>query len=597
MKKVVLHIMYSLLLISLSHTEIDAQNGFKTIVTKGPITVGESFQVQYVLEDFGTDSEFFAPDFKEFRFVSGPNIYNGSEFGTRRNKKIKNIVYTLAALKPGKFIIPAASARIENKLIRGGQSYLNVISSTDAFTKIRKLNGGDMNDDTFLDAAEDVYAKIHRNLFIKVFVDKKTCFVGEPVTAVFKLFSRLNSKSDIVKNPGFYGFTVQDVINTGNKQADNIIIHGKEFDVHTIRKVQLYPLRAGRYTIDAMEVENKVKFSKSMVNKKAEQVIIEGVVPGDIDMVADKNSTIVESKMATEAVNIIVKPGPKKNKPSEYNGATGNFKIHSSLRKNELSKNEDTELIVTLSGKGNFTQLSAPLIDWPDGFEVFESKIIDSLDYNHSPMKGKREFHYQFISSIPGTYDLPEVAFCFFNTDSTIYKTIYTQPVQIKIRNATKSFGKVKEKNKNNPGRNSYSLGWLALFVSLAALVLVSYRRLFHKPAKTKPVPNIPEGPTISDILQSAFTFSAADNKTFYDILRNCIWNFFTLHFGLSGSDMNKSSLLNAMEQQKLDEKSKAGIMKILEQCENGLFSLSEDAVDKMALLEKTKDLMETIQK
>ena len=53
---------------------------------------------------------------------------------------------------------------------------------------------------------------------MKVLVDKRSCFVGEPVLATFKLYSRLESKSDIVKNPGFYGFTVQDMINLADKQ-------------------------------------------------------------------------------------------------------------------------------------------------------------------------------------------------------------------------------------------------------------------------------------------------------------------------------------------------------------------------------------------
>ena len=56
---------------------------------------------------------------------------------------------------------------------------------------------------------------------MKVLVDKRVCFVGEPVTAIFKLYSRLESKSDIVKNPGFYGFTVQDMINLDDKLTDS----------------------------------------------------------------------------------------------------------------------------------------------------------------------------------------------------------------------------------------------------------------------------------------------------------------------------------------------------------------------------------------
>ena len=38
-----------------------------------------------------------------------------------------------------------------------------------------------------------------------------------------------------------------------------------------VRKVQLYPLRHGIFNIDAMEVQNKVEFSKSAVSKKTER--------------------------------------------------------------------------------------------------------------------------------------------------------------------------------------------------------------------------------------------------------------------------------------------------------------------------------------
>ena len=73
------------------------------------------------------------------------------------------------------------------------------------------------------------------------------------------------------------------MINLADKLVTTENIKGKLFDVHTIRKVQLYPLQAGDFTIDEMEVKNKVEFSKSIVNKKTEQEIVEGVlnIPDD----------------------------------------------------------------------------------------------------------------------------------------------------------------------------------------------------------------------------------------------------------------------------------------------------------------------------
>lgn len=599
MKKVILHIILSLSLLTLSYTWGQAQKDFQTIVTQGPIVAGESFQVQYVLEDTDKDNEFFAPDFKEFRFVSGPNIYTGSAYGAGGTRKLKNIVYTLAAKRPGKFIIPGASARIENRLIKSGNVLLEVISKTEAYNLKKKPGDNqEKNEDNFLSSGEDPYAKIRRNLFMKVLVDKRTCFVGEPVTAIFKLYSRLDSKSDIVKNPGFYGFTVQDMINLDNRITSNETINGKEFDVHIVRKVQLYPLQAGLFTIDAMEVRNKVSFSKSAVSKKAEQEIIEGVFPHN-DIASDENTNVFENSMATEPVAISVKSTPQKNKPDEYNGATGNFKLAVSLQKNELSKNEEADLIIAISGKGNFTQLSAPVIRWPAGIEGFEPTVRDLLDHTQSPMNGKREFHFRFVSAKPGNYDLPSVSFSFFNPDTNNYKTVSSGSINVKITNSEKAFEKINAKESKADENKPYWALWVTggLVLAIAAMFIFLSRGRKRKKAVNSIgiAENNSNRPTVTEILQPADTFSDADNKTFYNILRNCIWDFFTVHFDLTGSKMNKSSLSIAMQQKGIDEKSKKTILEILDQCETGIFTNVEDTGDEKQLLEETKEVLQKI--
>ena len=571
-----------------------AQKGFQTIVTQGPVVTGESFQVQYVLEDMSKDNEFFAPDFKGFRFVSGPNIYTGSVYGTSGTKKLKNIVYTLEAINPGKFIIPGASARIENRLIKSGNVLLEVISKADAYSRIKKSGIQKINEDNFLNPGEDPYSKIRRNLFMKVLVDKRACFVGEPVTAIFKLYSRLDSKSDIVKNPGFYGFTVQDMINLENKQTSNETVNGKEFDVHIVRKVQLYPLQEGLFSIDAMEIQNKVRFSKSAVNKKAEQEIVEGVFP-DNEIATGENTVLFENSMSTEPIAITVKPTPQRNKPAEYNGATGEFKLAASVQKNELAKNEEGDLVITISGKGNFTQLSAPVIQWPKGIEGFEPTVTDVLDHTQSPMNGKREFHFRFVSVKPGNYKLPTVRFSFFNPDTNNYKTISSTLLNVKISNLEKVFEKAATKENKINKHKKHWVGWIAAGLLLATIFIFIVRGKNKKKVKAPVITETNNQRTVVEILQPAHIFSGADDKMFYNILRNCIWSFFTEYFGLTGSKMNKSSLLMAMQQKAIEEKNKNAIMNILEQCETGVFTDVESTGEKKKLLEETKEALEQI--
>jgi len=259
-----------------------SQISFKTIVPQQPIVAGESFQVQYVIEDGEKTMSVKPPVFSNYRFVAGPNIYMGSVSTVNGVKPLKNAVYTLEAIRPGKFNIPGASIIVNGRMIRSNDALIQVISKEEAVKKFNKENGINPSD-YFLRPGENAYEKIRQNLFVKVLVDKKSCYVGQPVLATFKLYSRLESKSDIVKNPGFYGFTVYDMVNLADKEMVTENVNGKLFDVHTIRKVQLYPLQSGVFTIDAMEVTNKVEFSKSSVNKKTEQEIDEGVVGRDVD--------------------------------------------------------------------------------------------------------------------------------------------------------------------------------------------------------------------------------------------------------------------------------------------------------------------------
>jgi BatD DUF11 like domain len=571
---------------------VRAQVTFQTMVTQGPVVAGESFQVQYVISELEKADEFFAPDFNQFLYVSGPNIYEASVLSANGAQKLKNIVYTLLAIRPGKFIIPGASARVGDKLIKSESVWLEVISKTDAAKKGR-IDVRETNSDYFLGPDEDPYEKIQRNLFMKVLVDKRACFVGEPVTATFKLYSRLESKSDIVKNPGLYGFTVQDMISLADRLATTETINGKKFDVHVVRKVQLYPLQQGVFNIDAMEVRNKVEFSKSAVSKKTEQEIAEGIFSHD--EVADRSNTVVyENNMSTEPIAITVKPTPAKSKPVDYTGATGNFRISAFLEKNWLAKNEEGDLIITISGKGNFTQLSAPVIQWPAGIEGFEPTVTDSLDHEHAPLNGKRVFRFRFVSAKPGSYVLPAVGFSFFNPDSNNYKTILTQPVNVSISSKEKSTATIETGDTNTNNYNKQWKWWLAgaVLFTLIAVLLIWLR-------KTRPTKNqvaAAETPNtvvpVAEILKRAHTFIEADDKTFYSVLRTCIWFFFTQHFGLTGSKMNRSGLADVMQEKNIDEVSQKAILEILDQCSTGVFTNAEEGADKNRVLDETKNVL-----
>jgi hypothetical protein len=570
-----------------------AQVVLKTIVTQGPVIAGEPFQVQYVLEDADQDADFLQPDFKQFQFVSGPHIYGGVSYGTDGPRRLKNIAFTLVAIKEGSYSIPGASIKLHGQIFKSEPAPLEVITQATAVQRGMLAEKRTYVADSYLYPGEDPYEKIRQNLFMKVSVDKKSCVVGQPVTATFKLYSRLNCQSDIVKNPGFYGFAIQDMVNLADNVSATEMVNGKKFQVRTVRKVQLYPLQAGLFTIDPMEVRNKVEFSTSAVKKKTEQEITEGVMPSEDELFSTPGFKVCETSMRTEPVAIKVNALPANGKPDDYNGATGRFTVSASVIKDELARNEEGDLVLTIEGKGNFTQLVPPLVAWPKAVEGFEPEVKDSLNKDISPLGGKRVFRFHFVSTQAGTYIIPAISFSFFDPDSNRYKTASTKPITVKV---TEAAGKKLQSptGKEQGIRKNISLWWIGLAAALVAVVIFIVRRRRNKtPGTTEPVVIIPVNkPSVTELLHPANVLLEAEDNSFYAALRSGIWQFISKKFDLSGSSMNKQSLSKVLAQHDVAAADQQSLLRILDACEEGLFTGAASAGDRKELLEETRTVL-----
>lgn len=571
---------------------IQAQVSFKTILPQQPVVVGESFQVQYTISNAEKISGFNATSsFESFRFVSGPDIYNGKMAGVNGIQQIKNYVFTLEAIRPGYFTIHGAWAKIDGRAIISNPVIIEVISKEEA---AKRYNSTD-NSAYLLRPGEDPYEKIRQNLFMKVVVDKRNCYTGEPILATFKLYSRLQSKSDIIKNPGFYGFTVYDMLNLDDKTVATETINGKTFDVHTIRMVQLFPLQAGIFTVDAMEVKNRVEFSRSIIKKRTEQKIVEGVLNTGSDEPANENAEIFESTIKTEPVIINVKPVPAAKKPHDYNGAAGIFSISASIPKTRLLKNEEGSLEVTISGQGNFTQLSAPVIHWPEGIESFEPVISDSLDKSKFPLKGSRMYRYTFVCVKPGKYQVPPISFSFFNPSSVDYKTVSSAEVDVEVGNEEKTTPAIANKKVSIAQKNARASRIAGIIIiSCLLAVLIYWIRYKKEPAGTEEEKKIVL-PGIDEILAPAEELVSGDSKTFFSSLHQCIWNYLAIHFKLSGSEMSKKILSDTFALRGVNNQYVSEVISLLEQCETGIFTTAYLQEDNQSVFVRASNTLEKI--
>jgi hypothetical protein len=429
------------------------------IVPRQQIVLGTAFQIQYVVSDPSEIIKVITPSFDSFQLVSGPNYYKGNRSILGKEESIENITYTLVPFQKGIIKIPAIEIQYKNGFdIKSDNAFITVISpplvsynTRSSYTDIQLYQ---------YRSDKDVKDMIHKNLFIKVQVNKRTVYTGEPVIVTFTLFSRLQSSSEAVKSPGLYGFSMIDMININKSYQAIKNSNGKIFNTSLLRKMQLYPVQPGKLEIDPMYVHNEIEFADSSNKDK-------------------KNS--IETTIKTESLPIVVKELPGK-RPENFTGAVGSFAINAIISPSEISSNQQGKLIVRVKGKGNFIQFGQPVIGFIKQFALSDPVIKDSINNQVAPEEGERQYEFSFSVDSEGSFKMPPIVFSYFDLSSKTYKTVYTDSIPFKILRSTENKRPV---SLTAPDSNT-RIGWISILTGVVlACALFIFLSKKNKPRST----------------------------------------------------------------------------------------------------------------
>ena len=112
-----------------------------------------------------------------------------------------------------------------------------------------------------LHANEKPETIIHKYVYVKAVVNKKTAYVGEPLLVDYKLYTAINNRARVSKQPYFSGCSVMELSSSNDPHLD--VINGKQYNVFTIRKVQVIPLQEGTLQLGQAYVENVIPLVKA----------------------------------------------------------------------------------------------------------------------------------------------------------------------------------------------------------------------------------------------------------------------------------------------------------------------------------------------
>lgn len=400
-----------------------AQAKFVAQVSKNKVAVGEVFQVAFTLNTNG--SAFKPPSFSDFDVYSGPNQSTNMQYVNGQMSQSISLSYFIAPRKEGKFTIGPASIVVNGQKLETNSIPIEVVKgSNQAGQNPGNSNQRNNTNPGITQQEEPEYssAKSDDDLFVRTFVSKKSCYLGEQIVVTQKVYSRMNLRGfQNYKLPAYNGFWSQEEdrkkqINLETENLDGISYYVAEFN-----KTYLFPQRTGSITIEPVEIDCIVR---KKTNKKPQNIFEQFFGGGGYE------DALI--KIKSKPVNIDVKPLPEAGKPADFGGAVGNFSFKAELTRDKIKANESINLKITVSGRGNVKLVDAPKIVFPESFETYEPKTSESFSANGG-VSGSKTYDFLIIPRQPGEFVLNNINFSYFDTEKKAYVNIPTPDFKITV--------------------------------------------------------------------------------------------------------------------------------------------------------------------
>ncbi|MDX2173914.1 MAG: BatD family protein [Bacteroidota bacterium] len=394
---------YLIFLLTLFSLKYVAQTVYAQVSSK-QVQVGVPFEYAIVINT--NPNNYTPPNFKDFDIVSGPNQSSSMQWVNGQTSTQMTLSWALVAKKEGKATIgtayvTAGSQRFETNAITldvtkgAATTQQNSTGANDDKAQYNKVSGGDV--------------------FIRTGISKSKCVLGEQITIIQKVYSRLPIVGFQKVNPPTYdGFYMQLLESPTKGQIVNENVDGVMYQTYELFRHTCIANKAGKLSLAPAECEIVVRKQTNSKPKNIFEQFFGTAGYEDIPVSTKSRPTTVE------VVGL-----PEEGKPASFSGAVGNYNFKVEASRTELKANDAFNLKMTVSGKGNLKLVDPPKPTLPEGFETYDPKIVENGN--------SKTFDYLVIPRSEGDYVLKDLDFSYFNLESKKYITISPEPITIKV--------------------------------------------------------------------------------------------------------------------------------------------------------------------
>ena len=538
------------------------------------VQAGENFRLAYTINNQDVE-DFRAGNIPEgLELIAGPYTSQQSSYqmvnGHTTSSSSITFTYTLYATKDGSYNIPPAHARIRGRNV-ASRAVRVMVSG-----RARNTGGTPrMHQDESAPAIQSAGSRISdKDLFIKVTANKKRVHEQEPVLLTYKVYTLVDLTQLEGKMPDLTGFHSQEIPLPRQKSFHVERVNGKTYRAVTWSQYLMYPQMTGSLKIPS------ITFKGIVVQENRNVDPFEAFFNG--------GSGYVEVKRNIVAPGMTIQVDPLLTKPAGFSGGVGKFNISAQLSKKEVKAGDPVTLRVVVGGTGNLKLIKQPEPVFPKGFDKYDPKVTDKTKLTNAGVGGNMVYDFLVVPRNQGEYDIPPVAFTYYDVDANAYKTIRTQGFHLSVapgdgKGETDSYDALKDNDIHDIKSGDttvHPIGdifygsaayWISLVIPLVAFIvlLIVFRRRAIENADIVKMRGKRATKIARRRLKNASRLMFAHKQAeFYDEVLRALWGYAGYKLNMSVESLSRDNIKDNLMQHGVPAESVEKFIMALDECE-----------------------------
>lgn len=422
------------------------------------------------------------------------------------------------------------------------------------------------------------------DLFIRATPNKREVYQGEQLTVTYELYFREGVQLRHSRLAGSWeaeGFWREELDVDQRPVPRSAVVDGLRYYVITLKRVALFPTRAGRLRVDPLQIE-----SEAFVPARGGDPFARFFSFGNRFATVELSSPVVE---------VTVRPLPAPS-PDGLDGVVGQYDVDLRVDRSDIEVGEAVEVTVEVRGSGNLATLPAPSLSIPGVFEQYDPQVSTTIERAGSTVRGRKSFTYLLVPRSNGTFEIGPPRLTYFDPARGSYRTAEAAAAKIIVTGtplASSGAGATinglpvddiagllpaDSRWERAPGTPLYrrTWPWVALTAPwlLLGLLVAARRRLRLRAADAVGTRSRLAHPAARKHLKRAGELiEQGDAVAFYEELERALLGFVGNRFNLAERGMTRPELDAALAERGVDEHMRAALRRLLDECDRIRFS------------------------